>query len=191
MASRHGSLLRSSSRRLVTESTLSSMAQQAGIVARVVPERCQIMIATHGAGGVRRAREETPTVWLHAGALRRDVVWEAVMKRSKTRILNPRDTVLIAALTLFLSACISDGSPSPPLAAKVTPTTTAGNGTNVARLQETVSPSAALCPVTRPPDPTATASPWPLHQSAWSKGEYLAHPPCLRLCIANESRPMP
>lgn len=33
------------------------------------------------------------------------------MKRSKTQILNPRDTVLIAALTLFLSACISDGSP--------------------------------------------------------------------------------
>ncbi len=75
------------------------------------------------------------------------------MKRRKTQILNPRDTVLIAALTLFLSACISDGSPSPPLAAKVIPTTTAGNGTSVARLQETVSLSAALCPVTWPPEP--------------------------------------
>jgi len=75
------------------------------------------------------------------------------MKRSRAHILNPRDMLLIAALTLSLSACIADGSRSPPIAVKVTPTTTAGSGTKVARLQETAPPSAALCPVTRPPDP--------------------------------------
>ncbi len=81
------------------------------------------------------------------------------MKRSRTHIINPRDMLLIAALTLSLSACIADGRPSPPLTAKDTSTITAGNGTNVARLQETVPPSAARCPVTRPPDPPLTPPP--------------------------------
>jgi len=75
------------------------------------------------------------------------------MKRSRAHIRNLRGTVLIAALTLALSACIADGSPSPPSASKVTSTSTVGSGTNVARSQEAAPPSTSPCPVTRPPDP--------------------------------------
>lgn len=81
------------------------------------------------------------------------------MNGSRTHIRNLRGTVLIAALTFSLSACISDGNPAPPSASEMTSTTIAGNGTKVARLQETAPPSTSPCPVTRPPDPPLTPPP--------------------------------